>query len=81
MELLQAYLVSIGIYFVVVLALLELFTDRIIENGWLDGCEVSEDENPYLPLFLICAVPVFRLWQCISIFVMAFHAKDEFEDE
>lgn len=80
MELLRAYLVSIGFYFIVDLVLLELFTDRIVENGWIDDCEVSEDENPYLQLFLSCAVPVFRLWQCISIFVMAFHTKDEFEE-
>ena len=80
MEWLQTYFITIGIYFIVTLALLEIFADRIEANGWLDGCEVGEDENPYLQLFLSCAVPVFRLWQCISIFVMAFHTKDEFEE-
>lgn len=79
MELLQAYLVSIGIYFVVILAMLEVFADKIANNGWLDGLDMEDDENPYPSLFLICTIPFVRLWQCITVLIMAFITKEDFE--
>lgn len=82
MELLQWYLVSIGVYFVTCLVLLDLFADRIMENGWLDDFEVDDFcDNPYPELFLKCAIPIVRVGQCAAILTMAFHTREEIEDE
>ena len=79
MELLQAYLISIGIYFVAFLVVTELFAVRIFNNGWMDGIDVDEDENPYFTAFLTCAIPVVRIIFCVTVIIMAFNTKEDFE--
>lgn len=89
MQLLQWYIVSIMIYFVVHMVLLELCSEKIYTNGWLDNYDLDinccdyddddDDENPYLTLLIICAVPIFRLLQCITIIAMTTITKEEYE--
>lgn len=81
MELLQWYLASIIIYFVVIIVLIEFCADKIEANGWLDDCapDSDDDENPYTALLLICSVPILRFMQCVTIIVMAAMTKEEYE--
>lgn len=84
MEWLQWYLISVGFYYVVELVLMNMFMDRITENGWFDDNDdeyvcSNEYRNPYSDLFILCCIPIFRLWHCLTAIRMAFVTKEEYE--
>ena len=82
MQWLQWYLISVVIYFVANLFFMDVFSDRICDNGWLDDFDDSDDCNGadvYLHIFVECGVPIVRLLCLASIIMMAFVTKEEYE--
>lgn len=82
MQLLQWYLISVVIYFIANLFLMDVFSDRIFDNGWLDDFDDSDDfdgANVYLNIFVECGVPIVRLLCLSTIIMMAFVTKEEYE--
>lgn len=85
MELLQTYLISIMIYFIINMALSDLFVYKIEANGWLDNYDLDTDNDddsdghPYLMMLVMCAIPILRLMYCAIIIVMAAMTKEEYE--
>lgn len=82
MQLFQWYLISIPIYFILNLFFMDVFSDRIYDNGWLDDFDDSDDcgaANVYLNIFVECGVPIVRLLCLITIHMMAFMTKEEYE--
>lgn len=82
MQWLQWYLISVVIYFIANLFLMDVFSDRIFDNGWLDDFDDSDDcdvSNVYLNMFVECGVPIVRLLCLSTIIMMAFVTKEEYE--
>lgn len=67
---LKFYFSTVAIYAIIILSAARMMKDKIRENGWLDGVKKT-DESKMTALFMVSAVPVFRLLMVLAIFAMA----------
>lgn len=76
---LDFYLSSIIIWFIILFSEAVVFNKQIRNNGWLD---MEKKRNIIRTLFsyvLFAALPVFRLLIAIILFMMAFTTKERFD--
>lgn len=73
---LKAYLQSIVIFAIIILCIGKIFKRDIQENGWVEGTKKA-DIDRYMALFILSAVPIFRLFVIWAIFHMAFTKKSD----
>lgn len=74
---LRIYLTSVLIYMIIIYAVIYMGQYKIKENGWLDG--EKKKGSGVISLLCLSAVPIFRLFVVITVFVMAAMPKEEFE--
>ena len=74
---LKIYLTSVFIYMIMIYAIAYLGQYKIKENGWLD--DSKKKGNPWVALFCLSAVPVFRLVVIIALFIMIGMTKEDFD--
>ncbi len=75
---LKFYFSTVLIYAIVIYASLRVLRKSIVDNGWLEGAtDAGEPGGTATKLFLLAAVPVFRLVVVIMIFVMADKKKND----
>lgn len=76
---LDFYLSSIIIWFIILFSEVVVLNKQIRNNGWLD---MQKKRNIIRTLFsyvLFAALPVFRLLVAISLFIMALVTKERFD--
>ena len=72
------YLSIVVIWMIVIYALINIFKDTIKANGWIP--ENNKKKNTIVALFMLSAVPLFRLGVAIIIIMMAGITKEQFEE-
>ena len=75
------YLVSIVIWFVLIVCYLLSSSTQIVNNGWLDGPNGGSPGYAFIVLLLTCAMPILRFVFLSVVVYMATHTKEEFEEE
>jgi hypothetical protein len=76
---LDFYLSSIVIWFIILFSEIIVLKDAIYKNGWLDP---QKKRNPIRSIFsyvLVSAVPIFRLFVAIMTFVLATYSKEHYD--
>ena len=76
---LDFYLSSVIIWFIILFSEITVLKDAIYRNGWLDP---QKKRNPVRSIFsyvLVAAIPIFRLFVAIMTFVIATYSKERYE--
>lgn len=79
---LQAYLITIIICFVMNFSALVVFAANIRDNGWTTS-KYNRNYTPRKALLMFvctCAIPVIRVMFLVAIFIMASMTPDEFDE-
>ena len=76
---LRIYLTSVLIYMIIIYALVYIGQYKIKENGWIDA--EKKKGNPWVTLFCLAAVPLFRVVCIIALIMMIGMTKEKFEEE
>ena len=76
---LKFYFVTIIFYMIVIFGMACLYSEKIKENGWLEGVKTSKFDG-FIKLVATSCVPIIRLLSAIMIFVMACVTKDKYEE-
>lgn len=74
---LKFYLTSVIVYMIMIFAAAYIGQYKIKANGWLD--DAKKQGSPWVYLFCISAVPIFRLLIVIVIFMMMSITKEDFD--
>lgn len=75
------YLISIFIWFALIVSYLCVASMQIADNGWVDGKRGGSAPQAFISLLITCAIPILRaIFLCVVIY-MATHTKEEFEEE
>jgi hypothetical protein len=78
---LDFYLGSVIVWFIILFSEGIVFNNRVRNNGWLNM--QKERHNIIQILFcyvLVAAIPIFRLLMAVMIFVMAAVSKERFDE-
>jgi hypothetical protein len=75
---LKIYLSSVIIWMVVIYCMTSISKESIVKNGWINT-ENKQKRNWFAQLFILSAVPIFRLFIVIAILCMAICTKEQFE--
>ena len=75
---LKIYLSSVIIWMVVIYCMTSISKESIVKNGWINT-ENKQKRNWFVQLFILSAVPIFRLFIVIAILYMAICTKEQFE--
>ena len=67
---LKLYFSTVIIYAIIILCLDKMYEDQIRRNGWFDGIEKARFSEA-ASLFMLSAVPIFRTFVVLFIFVAA----------
>ena len=76
---LDLYLSSIVIWFIILFSEAIVLKDAIYKNGWLDPQKKSNLIRSILGYVWIAAVPILRLFVAIMVFVMATYSKERYD--
>lgn len=77
---LEFYLGSVIVWFIILMSFLHLSKDRIIRNGYFDATKESTKLEALIYAIAISAVPIFRVLVFIMVFLMAALTKNEFDE-
>ena len=75
----EFYLFSIIVWFLMIFGSIYLFKSKIIENGWLEGSKPVKNGS-LITVFLACAIPFVRAFYFLSVIIMAGMTKEQFEE-
>jgi hypothetical protein len=76
---LDFYLSSIIIWFIILFSEVVVFNKQIRNNGWLDMQKKRNIIRTLVSYVLFAALPIFRLLTAIALFMMACVSKERFE--
>ena len=77
---LQAYLVSICIWMIIIFCAAVLFAETIKQKGWIDSGEHAGFFDMWFKLFCMSAVPLLRIVFLLTIIFMSAVSKEEYEE-
>lgn len=75
---LKIYFSSVIIWMIINYSAAKIFKTKIRENGWLENKKPLK-MNWLVALFVMSAIPVFRLLIPVCCFIMGSTTKEEFE--
>lgn len=78
---LDFYLGSVIVWFIILVSSVIVCSGRIIKNGWVEAGVKPVTVKGLLYTLLIAAVPIFRILICAAAFLMATISKDEYNKE
>lgn len=73
---LKIYLSSVIIWMIVIYCITSISKESIVKNGWMNT-ENKQKRNWFVQLFILSAVPIFRLFIVIAILCMAICTKEQ----
>lgn len=76
---LKIYLISVVIWMIIIYAMAAICEASIKTNGWTKDKE-SKKRGVISSLFILSAVPVFRIIVVISMFIMAAYTPEQVEE-
>ena len=76
---LKLYLTSILVWWIVIASSIFLTNEKIQENGWYKGAKKKLFFVRLAGQFSMSAIPVFRVFVVLSIFIMFSVSKDDFD--
>jgi hypothetical protein len=76
---LDFYLGSVVVWFIILFSEIIVFKDQIYKNGYLDLHKKSNVVRAIFSYVLTAAIPIFRLTVAIMIFVLAIYPKDRLD--
>ncbi len=77
---LEIYIASVVLWFVVLKFTAVLFQELIVENGWIDVNNVAGTTKRKRKSLLVSFIPIVRLFVFAMMLVMAVVTKKEFEE-
>lgn len=78
---LDFYLGSVIVWFIILVSSVIVCGRRIIKNGWAEEGSESITAKGLLYALIIAAIPIFRFLVCAAAFVMAATSKEEYNKE
>ena len=75
---LEFYLSSVIVWFIILFSEIVIFKDQIYKNGWWDPQKKRNIIRSVFNRILTAAIPIFRLLVAIFIFMMATVSKERF---
>ena len=76
---LKIYLSSVIIWMIINYSATKLFGPKITENGWLENKKATK-MSWIVALFVMSAIPVFRLLIPVCCFIMGSMTKEQFDE-
>ena len=75
---LELYLSSIIVWFIVIMSSFAVCGKAIVKNGWAKAAEKLITFKSLVLVLALAAIPVFRLIVCAATFSMASMSKEEY---
>lgn len=79
MKMIELYLFSIVVWFLMIFGSIYLFKDKIRENGWLEYPKTTK-KSSWITIFLACAIPLVRATYFLAVLIMAGMTTEQFEE-
>lgn len=77
---LETYIASVILWFVVLKVTAVLFNELIVENGWIDVNNVAGTTKRKRKSLLVSFIPIVRLFVFAMMLVMSVVTKAEYEE-
>lgn len=75
------YIISIPMWMLIFILMAKCFGPSYIAGGWIDPSIHMSEQQSFVIVFCVCAIPLLRLFISCMLLIAAFYPKQIVEDK